>query len=287
MSYEITNDSNVTENIEENIYENVMATIPVYPGYVLTIGSAGTNVSIMQSYLNAIKTGMFPALNRLVVDGVYGQRTKNTVMQYQGFSGLKQDGIIGKETWDSIVADYESLPIKPADDYPGYVLRPGASGNDVRIMQLKLNNVNPVYTAINYQSVDGKYGSNMANAVRRFQAQFGLVADGIIGQKTWDKIVTVSNGVSAQSNTNVSSSYPGYILNTGSQGDSVRFIQSYLNAVSKYTSAGWPTLAVDGIYGRMTKQVVKAFQTKFGLKADGIVGRDTWAVIVKQFNDSL
>lgn len=287
MSYEITNDSNVTENIEENIYENVVATSPVYPGYVLTIGSAGTNVSIMQSYLNAIKTGMFPAMTRLVVDGIYGQRTKGTVMQYQGFSGLKQDGIIGKTTWDAIVADYESLPVKPTDEYPGYVLRPGASGNDVRNMQLKLNNVYPVYTAINYQSVDGKYGNNMTNAVRRFQGQFGLTVDGLIGENTWNKIVAVSNGVSSQNNTNVSSSYPGYVLNTGSQGDSVRFIQSYLNAVSKYTSAGWPVLAVDGIYGSMTKQVVKLFQTKFGLKADGIVGKDTWAVIIKQFNDSL
>ena len=283
MSYEIINDSNVTENITEDI----MATSPVYPGRALTIGSAGSDVSIMQSYLNAIKIGMFPSLTRLTVDGVYGQATRSTVMQYQGLSGLKQDGVIGKETWDSIVSDYESLPGVPDDQYPGYVLRPGASGPAVRNMQLKLNNVNPVYTAINYQTVDGKYGNNMTNAVRRFQGQFGLATDGLIGPDTWSKIVSVSSGVSSQNNTNVSSSYPGYILNTGSQGDSVRFIQSYLNAVSKYTSAGWPVLAVDGIYGQQTKQVVKAFQTKFGLKADGIVGRNTWALIIKQFNDSL
>ena len=283
MSYEIINDSNVTENITENI----MATSPVYPGSPLTTGSAGSNVSIMQSYLNAIKNGMFPALDRLTVDGVYGQRTKGTVMQYQGLKGLKQDGIIGKMTWDSIVTDYESLPVVPSDEYPGYVLRPGASGTAVRNMQLKLNSVNPVYTAINYQTVDGRYGNNMTNAVRRFQGQFGLTTDGVIGPATWSKIVSVSQGVSAQNNTNVTSAYPGSVLNTGSQGDSVRFIQSYLNAVNKYTSAGWPTLAVDGIYGQMTKQVVRNFQTKYRLTADGIVGRETWALIIKQFNNSL
>ena len=283
MGYEIINDSNVIENITEDI----MATNPVYPGTPLMVGSRGSDVAIMQSYLNAIRLGMYPAMTKLVVDGIFGQRTKATVMQYQGYSGLRQDGIIGKETWDYIVADYEELPVKPTDEYPGYVLRPGASGNDVRNMQLKLNNVYPVYTAINYQSVDGKYGNNMTNAVRRFQGQFGLTVDGLIGEMTWNKIVAVSNGVSSKNNTSVSSSYPGYVLNTGSQGDSVRFIQSYLNAVSKYTSAGWPVLAVDGIYGQMTKQVVKQFQTKFGLKADGIVGKDTWAVIIKQFNNSL
>ena len=282
MGYEIINDNNT-----EEIIEDVMATRPVYPGTPLMMGSRGSDVAIMQSYLNAIRLGMYPAMNKLVVDGIFGQRTKGTVMQYQGFSGLKQDGIIGKETWDYIVADYEELPVKPTDEYPGYVLRPGASGSDVRNMQLKLNNVYPVYTAINYQSVDGKYGSNMTNAVRRFQGQFGLTVDGLIGEMTWNKIVAVSNGVSSKNNTSVSSSYPGYVLNTGSLGDSVRFIQSYLNAVSKFTSAGWPALAVDGIYGSMTKQVVRQFQTKFGLKSDGIVGKDTWAVIIKQFNNSL
>ena len=282
MGYEIINDNNT-----EEIIEDVMATSPVYPGTPLMMGSRGSDVAIMQSYLNAIRLGMYPAMNKLVVDGIFGQRTKGTVMQYQGFSGLKQDGIIGKETWDYIVADYEELPVKPTDEYPGYVLHPGASGSDVRNMQLKLNNVYPVYTAINYQSVDGKHGNNMTNAVRRFQGQFGLTVDGLIGEMTWNKIVAVSNGVSSKNNTSVSSSYPGYVLNTGSQGDSVRFIQSYLNAVNKYTSSGWPALAVDGIYGSMTKQVVRQFQTKFGLKADGIVGKDTWAVIIKQFNNSL
>ena len=282
MNYEIITDNNVTE-----IIEDVMATSPVYPGTPLMVGSRGSDVTIMQSYLNAIRLGMYPSMTKLVVDGIFGQRTKTTVMQYQGYSGLKPDGIIGKETWDAIVADYEQLPVKPTDEYPGYVLRPGASGSDVRNMQLKLNNVYPVYTAINYQAVDGKYGNNMTNAVRRFQGQFGLTVDGLIGEMTWNKIVAVSNGVSSKNNTSVSSNYPGYVLNTGSQGDSVRFIQSYLNAVSKYTGAGWPVLAVDGIYGSMTKQVVKQFQTKFGLKADGIVGKDTWAVIIKQFNNSL
>ena len=91
------------------------------------------------------------------------------------------------------MSDYESLPSVPSDVYPGYVLRPGSSGTAVRNMQLKLNNTNPVYTAINYQTVDGKYGNNMTNAVRRFQGQFGLTTDGIIGQQTWDKIVAVKN----------------------------------------------------------------------------------------------
>ncbi len=282
MIYEIVN-----EDINETVTENIMATRPVYPGTALRVGSSGSDVALMQSYLNAIKNGMFPSLSRLSVDGKYGQRTKNTVVQYQGLSGLSQDGIIGKNTWDAIVSDYENLaPVNP-DIYPGVPLRPGDSGAAVMNMQTRLNNVSPVYTAINYQSADGKYGNNMTNAVRRFQGQFGLAADGIIGRQTWNKIVAVSKGVSDKNNTSVTSQYPGYLLSSGSQGDSVRFIQSYLNAVNSYIGAGWPKLAVDGIYGSMTKQVVRNFQTKYNLKADGIVGRNTWAFIIRRFNSSL
>lgn len=280
MIYEIINEN-------ETITEDIMATSPVYPGIALRVGSSGSNVSLMQSYLNAIKNGMFPSLTRLNVDGKYGQRTKNTVIQYQGLSGLVQDGVIGQNTWDAIVSDYESLsPVDP-DIYPGTVLRPGASGASVMNMQTRLNNISPVYSAINYQVADGKYGTNMTNAVRRFQGQFGLNADGIIGPMTWNKIVAVSKGVAGQNNTQVTSQYPGYVLNTGSQGDSVRFIQSYLNAVNSYIGAGWPVLTVDGIYGSMTKQVVKNFQTRYNLAADGIVGANTWAFIVRRFNNSL
>ena len=127
----------------------------------------------------------------------------------------------------------------------------------------------------------------MTNAVRRFQWQFGLTADGVIGPQTWNKIVTVSKGVTDKNNTAVTSQYPGYILDTGSRGDSVRFIQSYLNAVNNHIGAGWPVLAVDGIYGNMTKQVVRNFQAKYNLKVDGIVGQDTWAFIIRRFNSSL
>ena len=280
MIYEINNDNMDTT-------DDAMAVSPAYPGTPLRVGSAGSNVSIMQSYLNAIKTGMFPSMTRINVDGVYGQRTKNTVIQYQGLSGLAQDGVIGKNTWNAIVSDYESLPTTPTDRYPGNPLRPGSSGVAVTNMQVRLNQLSPVYTAINYQTVDGRYGTAMTNAVRRFQAQFGLTADGIIGPLTWNKIVSVHIGIMNNTNTNVSSAYPGTVLNTGSRGDSVRFVQSYLNRVGRQNNYGWPKLAVDGIYGRMTRQIVTAFQNKHSLKADGIVGRNTWAMLIKHFNDTL
>jgi len=55
------------------------------------------------------------------------------------------------------------------------------------------------------------------------------------------------------------------ILKLGSKGEDVRILQECLN------------LKVDGDFGKITEKAVKEFQTKLGLKPDGIVGDFTWS----------
>ncbi|MFJ5834370.1 peptidoglycan-binding protein [Streptomyces sp. NPDC093089] len=38
--------------------------------------------------------------------------------------------------------------------------------------------------------VDGAFGARTDSAVRRFQSNHGLVVDGIVGQRTWEKLLT-------------------------------------------------------------------------------------------------
>ncbi|MCM1180413.1 MAG: leucine-rich repeat protein [Clostridium sp.] len=64
---------------------------------------------------------------------------------------------------------------------------------------------------------------------------------------------------------------PSGNLKNGSRGDSVKWVQKFLNDVR---GAG---LAVDGIYGSGTANAVKTFQQQNGLTADGIVGSQTTA----------
>ncbi len=176
----------------------------------------------------------------------------------------------------AITPDYDP------DAYPGTVLRWGASGTDVANMQARLNNLAGTYTAINRQTVDGKFGQNMFHAVVRFQRQFGLNPDGAVGPATWQRIVQVDNDITGGSATPVAVAYPGYVIGRGSAGDNVRLIQSYMSAVP-----GMPATAVDGVFGSGTDRLVRAFQTKYGLKVDGLVGRATWEAMVREFNVTL
>ncbi len=245
-------------------------------------GSSGSEVARMQTYLNGLRDAKYPTLNRLVVDGRYGSATASTVMQYQVINRLSMDGVIGHDTWNAIVSDYNATIGGSADTYPGIPLRPGDRSQDVRHMQGRLNEVARIYTGINTQTVDGAYGNNMTNAVRRFQRQFSLSADGILGKDTWNKIVSVHNAMQAGNPTHVTTQYPGVPLRVGSTGDYVRFVQSYLNGIS-----GRPLLTVDGNYGQNTTRAVGLFQATAGLPVDGVVGSATWAALIPAFNATL
>lgn len=60
-------------------------------------------------------------------------------------------------------------------EYGGTVLRPGASGPDIALVQRWLGGLN----------VDGRYGTSTETAVRRFQREQGLKIDGHVGRDTW------------------------------------------------------------------------------------------------------
>lgn len=165
------------------------------------------------------------------------------------------------------------------DTYPGTALRWGSSGANVTNMQTRLNRLAGVYTAINSQTVDGKFGQNMYNAVVRFQRQHGLTADGVIGPQTWNRIVAVDNTQTGGGFTNVTTAYPGYVISRGASGDNVRFIQSYLSAIP-----GLFAVKIDGIFGQNTEYLVRTFQTRYRLAVDGRVGPQTWAAMIQAFN---
>lgn len=57
------------------------------------------------------------------------------------------------------------------------------------------------------------------------------------------------------------------VLKKGCRGDDVKLLQQTLK------------LYPDGVFGPLTEEAVKQFQTKYGLVADGIVGTHTWALI--------
>ena len=64
-------------------------------------------------------------------------------------------------------------------------------------------------------------------------------------------------------------------LRKGSRNSAVKVVQERLAA--KGYKCGFP----DGIWGRKTEKAVRAYQRANGLVIDGVVGRNTWAMLLK------
>jgi peptidoglycan hydrolase-like protein with peptidoglycan-binding domain len=105
------------------------------------------------------------------VDGIFAVATTSAVKAFQHRVFLTTTGIVDERTWRAI---YKGAPV----DMP--VLQLGSQGKFVIFVQQKLRITND-YSA----RVDGNFGYQTATAVKAFQTRLGLVADGIVDDKTW------------------------------------------------------------------------------------------------------
>ena len=179
--------------------------------------------------------------------------------------------------------------------YPGSPLRRGSTGTNVRILQKQLSRIAKDYPSFGKPAVTGTFDEATESSVKKFQKQFGLTADGIVGKATWYKIsyiyVSVKNlaeltseGETAEG-TQSAGGWPGTVLRRGSTGSSVEQVQFWLSDLAQF-DASLPGVTVDGRYGAATERAVRAFQQKQHLTADGVVGQTTWKALYAAWVDA-
>lgn len=72
------------------------------PTLSMTVNSQHPCVKILQRKLNNV----YHVKPRVVTDGIFGQKTKKAVKQFQALKNLTQDGIVGPQTWNALLGDY-------------------------------------------------------------------------------------------------------------------------------------------------------------------------------------
>ena len=169
-----------------------------YPGYPLRLGSAGEEVFWLQAGLNRIGRN-YPAIPTVPTTGVFDVATQEAVRTFQRIFSLTPDGIVGKATWYRVLRIYVGVTnlaelaslghqlYAPRFEFPG-TMRLGDSGGSVQILQYMLALLAEYSDALFPIQTDGFFGSATQEAVRIFQGQYGLTADGVVGPATWEAI---------------------------------------------------------------------------------------------------
>lgn len=70
-------------------------------GNVISEGHSGKMVLDLQKYLNTVAE-KYPSIPKLIIDGVFGPKTKMAVLEFQKLFSLKPDGIVGQITWETL-----------------------------------------------------------------------------------------------------------------------------------------------------------------------------------------
>lgn len=113
---------------------------------------------------------------------------------------------------------------------------------------------------------DGIYGQETQKAVKKFQRTYGLRDDGLVGENTLNKLKEVVGSSKPINDFPL----PDGILQRGDTGPKVKQVQRAIKAV------GVSLELIDGIYGPLTEEAVRTFQSRYAdLANDGIYGPNT------------
>ena len=245
-------------------------------GQTLSSGDEGAAVKALQNRLKEL--GFY----KKTIDGEYGSTTKAAVTAFQAANGLSETGKANETTLNKLYsasakdADYltDEENAKNEEDegetgnqtdsdkveVNGYTtLQWGDTGTAVKKLQEALKN-RGYYSG----KIDSTFGSGVYAAVKAFQKQYGLKADGIAGPATQNLLF----------NTSASSSDTSTSLQKGSSGTEVRNLQYVLAELGYYDGS------INGEYGNTTADAVRAFQINNDISpVDGVAGPKTLKVI--------
>ena len=185
-----------------------------------------------------------------------------------------------------------AVPLSSFAAYQASTLRNGMSGDEVKTIQQAL-----ITLGYLRGTADGIFGNNTENAVRKFQKKNKLTADGLVGAKTKELLLSKASGSSGKTSaadsgtgsTVAAKNQPGTssgsslfggdysTIRNGSRGIRVRALQNALITLN-YLSG-----SADGSFGKKTEAAVIAFQRSSKLKADGAAGKKTLTALEKAY----
>lgn len=84
-----------------NTAESISGVPASWPGYNLDIGASGDKIRQLQQQLNRIAQN-YPAIPKVMADGIYGPKTAEAIRTFQGIFNLPQTGVTDYATWYDI-----------------------------------------------------------------------------------------------------------------------------------------------------------------------------------------
>ena len=193
----------------------------------------------------------------ILVDGNFGSTSDGIAKAFQGKMGLVQDGLIGPISWQYLFGyiAYPTTAISSTGVHftaPGWPMLSKANCNGSKNTRV-IANVKALQCLLNYRNssnllIDGDFGDLTVTQVKAFQKAKGLVQDGEAGEKTLPLLVAVITGT----------------------------VTSAIGMAAQLLLSKFCIIAVDGVYGLVSQNLLIKTKQTMGLPAAGTVDIQTW-----------
>ena len=166
----------------------------------IKLGDTGVALNPLNYYLNVIAyfDPDIPFLN--LNSDTFTENTRQMVVAFQNKYNIKADGIVDANTWRALKEAYNQTIAKVPTNclcnvnefYPGRYLLRDMTGDDIINLQKFLYLICEKKQSIPGVIVNGTYDSLTEQSVKAIQANNNLEVNGVVGPKTWTKIVELS-----------------------------------------------------------------------------------------------
>lgn len=246
---------------------------------LLQTGSTGDQVTALQEALAEL--GYLKGLP----DGVYGTTTAQAVIALQKANDYPMNGIADANLQAFIFhgkpvnVSGAKVSVKTLPMISGVTIRLGDTGLLVRAVQTQL-----ILLGYYQGEISGEYDAATRDAVKAFQKKNSLTVDGLCGEDT--QKLLLSGGAADSGNTLPPAATPTptptalppmttprTTVRKGSSGQDARLVQERL------IELGYLSGKADGIFGAVSETALEEFQSRNGLKRDGVAGASTYEVL--------
>ena len=213
----------------------------------LKVGSQGDSVSEVQAALKLL--GFYTG----TVDGVYNNTTASAVSKFKQAAGLNPDGIVDANTWQQLFPS-ESAVGSASSSHPETSNTTKAVPTPETKPATKPSKTTP--KVVNSNSEPKPANQNTAANSQKPPAQ---------------------QSSSPHNDPTIQYTQSGLpILRLRMRGAEVVKVQKRLQKLGFYQGS------TNGYFGAETEAAVKALQQRYSLEADGVVGGETWQILLRQ-----
>ncbi len=185
------------DNVDEP--SNDITVVP-YPNFVITTGAQGEYPRYIQQILNIINN-VFLTIPQVAEDGIFGPATRDAADTFALIFGLPQKGVVDEILWNKMNAIFNTVSrgcifaqtqSQDTQNFGGTELGIGSSGENVRYIQERINDIYKAIPYVGQLTIDGNYGRQTEASIAALQRLFGLTENGRTDENTWILLNTIT-----------------------------------------------------------------------------------------------